>query len=194
MFFCGGQIWHTQASQLLFFFGADLNGIWSMFPFSHVLLFAEEWWGLGCWLDNFLTYGPRKAAAEVSNHKEPIGRGCVALVRKSIDVGLTRVADQVAWLRTDLDCHLIWGLFVHRSFRFKWIGCQLLWDWSDLFVKRFEMAVDLKFQGFGCQRIWNSKGWVVNWFEIQTAGLSSDVWLNWFCVSMLWDSNGLVIN
>ena len=49
-----------------------------------------------------ITYGPCKAVAEVSNHKEPIGRGCVALVRKSIDVGLTRVADQVAWLPFDL--------------------------------------------------------------------------------------------
>ena len=45
-----------------------------------------------------ITYGPHKAVAEVSNHNEPIGRGCVALVRKSTDVGLTRVADQVAWL------------------------------------------------------------------------------------------------
>ena len=66
-----------------------------------------------------ITYGPRKAVAEVSNHNEPIGRGCVALVRKSIDVRLTRVADQVACLRTDFDCHLIRGLLVHRSFRFK---------------------------------------------------------------------------
>ena len=31
--FCGGEIWHTQASKLLFF-GAGPNGIWSMFPFS----------------------------------------------------------------------------------------------------------------------------------------------------------------
>ena len=54
-----------------------------------------------------LTYGPRKAVAEVSNHNEPIGRGCVALVRKSTDVRLTQVADQVAWLSTDFDCHLI---------------------------------------------------------------------------------------
>ena len=44
-----------------------------------------------------LTYGPRKAVAEVSNHKEPIGKECEALMRKSIDVRLTRVAVQVAW-------------------------------------------------------------------------------------------------
>ena len=56
---------------------------------------------------HIITYGPHKAVAEVSNHNEPIGRGRVALVRKSIDVRLTRVADQVAWLSTDFDCHLI---------------------------------------------------------------------------------------
>ena len=33
-----------------------------------------------------LTYGPRKAVAEVSNHKEPIGRKSgIQLVRKSMD-------------------------------------------------------------------------------------------------------------
>ena len=141
-----------------------------------------------------ITYGPHKAAAEVSNHNEPIGRGCVALVRKSIDVRLTQVADQAAWLSTDFDCHLIWGLLVHRSFRFKWVGCQLLWDWSDLFVKPFEMSIDLKFQWFGCQLTWNSNGWVVNWFEIRVTWLSTDVWLNWFWLSLVWDSNGLVLN
>ena len=31
-----------------------------------------------------ITYGPRKAVAEVSNHKEPIGKGCAALMRKSM--------------------------------------------------------------------------------------------------------------
>ena len=66
-----------------------------------------------------LTYGPRKAVAEVSNHKEPIGKKCAALMRKSIDVRLTRVAVQVAWLSTDFDRHLISGLLVHRFFRFK---------------------------------------------------------------------------
>ena len=54
-----------------------------------------------------ITYGPHKAVAEVSNHNEPIGSVCVASVRKAIDVRLTQVADQVAWLSTDFDCQLI---------------------------------------------------------------------------------------
>ena len=36
--------------------------------------------------DLSLTYGPRKAVAEVSNHNEPIGRKSgIQLVRKSMD-------------------------------------------------------------------------------------------------------------
>ena len=105
-----------------------------------------------------ITYGPRKAVAEVSNHNEPIGRGCVALVRKAIDVRLTRVAVQVAWqvnwfwLSFDLR---FTGLLVHRFFRFKWVGCQLLWD-----------SV--------CQVIWDSNDLDVNWFEIQMTDSLSD--------------------
>ena len=105
----------------------------------------------------------RTAVAEVSNHNEPIGRGCVALVWKSIDVRLTQVADQVAWLSTDFDCHLIWGLLVHRSFRFKWVGCQLFWDWSDL------LSTNLKFKWLGCELIWDSD-WIdsgCHCFEIE---------------------------
>ena len=61
-----------------------------------------------------ITYGPRKAVAEVSNHKEPIGKRCAALMRKSNDVRLTPVAVQVAWLSNDFDRHFISGLLVHR--------------------------------------------------------------------------------
>ena len=96
-----------------------------------------------------------------------------------------------SWLSFDLR---FTGLLVHRFFRFKWVGCQLLWDWSDLFVKPFEMSIDLKFKWFGCQLIRNSSGWVVNWFGIQVTWLSTDVWLNWFWLSLVWDSNGLVVN
>ena len=45
---------------------------------------CQETWG-----PNFfcaITYGPRKAVAEVSNHNEPIGRKSgIQLVRKSMD-------------------------------------------------------------------------------------------------------------
>ena len=51
----------------------------------------------------FITYGPRKAVAEVSNHKEPIGKRCAGLMRESNDVRLTRVAVQMAWLSNDFN-------------------------------------------------------------------------------------------
>ena len=63
-----------------------------------------------------ITYGPHKAVAEVSNHNEPIGRVRVVLVRQSVDVRMTRVAVQVAWLPIDFG---FTGLLVHRFFRFK---------------------------------------------------------------------------
>ena len=81
---------------------------------THLQSLAEEF---NIWLRRYaaiITYGPRKAVAEVSNHKEPIGKRCAALMRKSNDVRLTPVAVQVAWLSNDFDRHLISGLLVHR--------------------------------------------------------------------------------
>ena len=91
-------------------------------PSQEILILLFLWY---CMMEKtmgpgiFITYGPRKAVAEVSNHKEPIGKKCAALMRKSIDVRLTPVAVQVAWLSTDFDRHLISGLLVHRFSRFK---------------------------------------------------------------------------
>ena len=115
-------------------------------------------------------------------------------MRKSIDVRLTRVAVQVAWLSTDFDRHLISGLLVHRFFRFKWFGCRMIWDSGGLVVKWFEipmiwMSIDLKFKWFGCQLIWNSSGWVINWSQVTWDSLI----LIWFS-QFIWDSSDAVVD
>ena len=49
-------------------------------------LFCEA---LNC-IAYYITYGPRKAVAEVSNHNEPIGRKSgIQMVRKSMDFTFT---------------------------------------------------------------------------------------------------------
>ena len=81
---------------------------------------------------------------------------------------------QVMWLSIDL--------------RFKWFGCQLIWDSSDLVVNRFEiqmswLSIDLRFKWFGCQMIWGSSDLVVNWCVIQmilsNAAFLRDFLQNW---------------
>ena len=77
---------------------------------------------------------------------------------------------QVMWLSIDL--------------RFKWFGCQLIWDSSDLVVNRFEiqmswLSIDLRFKWFGCQMIWGSSDLVVNWCVIQMI-LSNEAFLRNF--------------
>ena len=57
-----------------------------------------------------LTYGPRKAVAEVSNHNEPIGRGVWSSMFES---------------------QLMSG---SSELRVKWFGCHLIRDSSDLVV------------------------------------------------------------
>ena len=65
---------------------------------------------------------------------------------------------QVIWLSIDL--------------RFKWFGCQLIWDSNDVVVNRFEiqmswLSIDLRLKWLGCQMIWGSSDLVVNWCVIQ---------------------------
>ena len=57
-----------------------------------------------------ITYGPRKAVAEVSNHNEPIGRGVWSSMFES---------------------QLMSG---SSELRVKWFGCHLIRDSSDLVV------------------------------------------------------------
>ena len=138
----------------------------------------------------FSTYLPHEAVAEVSNHKEPIGRGCVEfnwfeshLVSDSNDLRFKRF-----WLSIDLG--------------FKCFVCQLIWDSTDLLVHWFEiqmihvvnwfeiqwiwLSTDLRFNGFACQMIWDSNGLVVKWFW-----LSIDLRCKGFACQLMWDSNDL---
>ena len=63
-------------------------------------------------------------------------------------------------------------MWLSIDLRFKWFGCQLIWDSSDLVVNRFEiqmirLSIDLRFKWFGRQMIWGSSDLVVNWCVIQ---------------------------
>ena len=77
---------------------------------------------------------------------------------------------QVMWLSIDL--------------RFKWFGCQLIWDSTDLVVNQFEiqmsrLSIDLRFEWFGCQMIWGSSDLVVSRWVIQMI-LSNEAFLRDF--------------
>ena len=83
--------------------------------------------------------------------------------------------------------------------RFKWFGCELIWDSNDLVVNWFEiqliwLSIDLRFNWFGCQSIWDSSDLVVNRFEIQMSWLSIDLRFKWFGCQMIWGSSDLVVN
>ena len=60
---------------------------------------------------------------------------------------------------------------------FKWFGCRLIWDASDLVDKWFEIPMTL----------------VLNWFGIQLIWMSNDLRFKWFGCQMIWDSNDLVV-
>ena len=124
-----------------------------------------------------ITYGPRKAVAEVSNHNEPIGKGCAALMRKSIDVRLKRVAVQAAWLSTDFDCHLIWDSLVRLSIASS--------DSSELVVKCCEIEANC------CHLVLNL---VVNWRVTQVILAVNGLRFKWLGSQLIWDSRELIVN
>ena len=128
-----------------------------------------------------VTYLPHKAVAEVSKHKEPMGRRCV----------------EFNWFKSQL-------MSYSSEMRVKWFGCHLIWDSSDLVVIWFEiqmilvvkwfevqviwMSNDLRFKWFGWQVIWDSSDPDVKCFEIQMTWLSSDLRFKWFGCQLVWDS------
>ena len=92
---------------------------------------------------------------------------------------------------------------------FKWFGCRMIWDSSNLVVNWFEiqmiwlsidvcfkwiwLSVNLRFKWAGCQLIWDSIDLVVNRFEVQMIWLSIDSrFKSWF--QLIWDSSDLVVN
>ena len=93
--------------------------------------------------------------------------------------------------------------------RFKWFGCQLIWDsngcqpiWDpqvswlsmDLRFKWFDCQSMCDSIDFVCQLVWDSSDSVVNWFEIQVIRLSIDLRFKWFGCQMVWGSSDLVVN
>ena len=118
-----------------------------------------------------IAYLPREAAAEVSNHKEPIGRGRVEfnwfeseLTAGSNgsgcqlhDLGFKRCGCQVMWDSNDLGCRLVSDS--------NECSCQLICDSNDLVVSWFEiqliwLSIDLRFKRFGCQLIGRQAIWL----------------------------------
>ena len=136
----------------------------------------------------WVTYLPHKAVAEVFKDKEPIGRECAGF----------------NWFENEL-------MSDSSEVRFKWFGCELIWDSNDFGCQLIWDSVD-----FGCQLIWDSSDLVVNrcalqmilvvcWFELQVMWLSLDLRFKWFgCQSMcasydfgcllFWTSSDVVVN
>ena len=54
------------------------------------------------------------------------------------------------------------------------------------------LSIDLRFKWFGCQSIWDSNELVVNWFEIQVIWMSNDLRFKWFGCQLMCDSNDFV--
>ena len=114
---------------------------------------------------------------------------------------------QLRWLSNWFEIHAIW---LSIGLRFKWFGCQLIWDSSELVVnwcviqmilvvswcelQVMWLSIDLRFKWFGCQLIWDSNDLVVNRFEIQMSWLSIDLRFKWFGCQMIWGSSDLVVN
>ena len=98
-------------------------------------------------------------------------------------------------------------MWLSIDLRFKWFGCQSIWDSDDLVVNRFEiqvswLSIDLRFKWFGCQSmcdsidfvcqlIWDSSELVVSWSEIQVIWLSIDLRFKWVGCELIWDSSDL---
>ena len=79
------------------------------------------------------------------------------------------------WLSADVWFKWFW---LSIGLRFKWVGCQLIWDSSVLVVNWFEvqmiwMSSGVRFKWFGCQVVWDSIDLVVKWFGIQVIWLST---------------------
>ena len=95
---------------------------------------------------------------------------------------------QMIWLSIDV-CFKWFRLSVDLNF--KWCGCQLIWDSTDLVVNWSEiqviwLSIGLRFNWFGCQLIWDSSDLDVKWFEVQVIWLSNEAFLrdvlqNWNC-------------
>ena len=145
-----------------------------------------------------ITYLPRKAVAEVSNHKEPIGRRRVEFNWFESQLMSDPNELRVKWFGCQVICDssdlvVIW-FEIQMILVVKWFETQMIWLSSDLRFKWFGCHLTWDSNDFGCQVIWNSSDLDVEWFEIQMIWLSSDLRFKWFGCQLIWDSNDLVIN
>ena len=136
----------------------------------------------------YITYLPHKAVAEVSKDKEPIGRGCAEfnwfeneLMSDSSEMRFKWFGCELIWDSNDFACQLIWGSI---DLLVNWIEIQMIWLSIDVCFKWFWLSVDLNFKWFGGQLIWDSSDSVVNWSEIQVIWLSTDACFKWFWLSV----------
>ena len=69
--------------------------------------------------------------------------------------------------------------------RFKWFGCELIWDSNDFGCLLIWDSIDLRFKWFGCQSMCASNDFGCLLFELQVMWLSIDLRFKWFgCQSM----------
>ena len=136
-----------------------------------------------------LTYLPHKAVAEVSKHKEPIGRERAEfnwfesqLMSDSNELRVKWFGCHLVWDSNDFGCQLIWDSI---DLVVNWFEIQMVWLSIDVCFKLFWLSVDLNFKWCGCQLIWDSSDSVVNWFEVQVIWLSTDVWFKRVCQTKL---------
>ena len=86
----------------------------------------------------------------------------------------------VDWVQVQTNAVVSWFaipvIWLSIDLRFKWFGCQLLWD--------SRVSNDLRFKWFGIQMIL-----AADWFENQLIWLSNDLRFKWFGCQWVWDSS-----
>ena len=85
----------------------------------------------------------------------------VQVVRKSIDVRIKRIESQIILVVNWFEIQAIW---LSTDLRFKWVGCQWIWDSNGLVVNWCVIRLIL----------------FVEWFEIQVIRLSIDLRFKWY--------------
>ena len=107
----------------------------------------------------------------------------------SVDLRFNWFGCQLIWDSNDFGCPLIWD---STDLVVNWFVLQMISvvNWSEIQVIR--LSIDLRFKWFGCQSVWNSNELVVNWFEIQVIWMSNDLMFKWFGCQLMCDSNDFV--
>ena len=118
------------------------------------------------------------------------------MVRKSIDVRFKWNEIQVIWIVKWFEIQTIWlSIDVFQMILFVcWFELQVRWASPWFEIEAIWLSIKLRFKWFGCQSIWDSSELVVHWFEIQMIWLSIDARFDWFCLSVDLRLSELVVN